>query len=558
MLITDNAYLEAYRTPARELTGKITYELPDGTIKEILPAGDLISFSIEKATPSGKLFGFAASQKIKVVALGIHDDIQKGTKLVPSLGVIGEAQTAELPYFYVDTIDLNKVNKTTTITGYDAIGTNKTMIDDVAFTYPLTLLQYATQYVSALGLTLGAFEGYGAMTISQKPNFNGYETPQTVLAQIAEASGTICYISSGNNIKFRRLVPTVADNLNASHYFEFSTGAEVKLTQIASTTQLGDNVVSGEAGYAQAMWDNAFLDLREDLDVVLPNILLMVKDIVNKPYKLTWRGCPAYEIGDYIAVQERPKSDEEQVGITQYIYYMGDTITYNGGMNAASIWEATNAESIEGAPTTLGQKLNQTYAKVDKVNQTIELAVKKVDDYESRISKIEMDTDGITASFQQVSQKVDGYDGRLSQLELNADGITAKVESIESTTNAKLDEFENIINSVETSVTPEYVQFLISQSKETEVDSVTTSTGFTFNEIGLTVNKSSSEMSTTITEDGMRVYKNGEEMLTADNTGVKAVNLHATTWLHVGSYSRFADYKGRTGCFWVTEGVEEE
>ena len=76
--------------------------------------------------------------------------------------------------------------------------------------------------------------------------------------------------------------------------------------------------------------------------------------------------------------------------------------------------------------------------------------------------------------------------------------------------------------------------------------------GFTFDADGLTVTKSGSEMSTQITEDGMKVYRGKDEMLTADNGGVKAVDLHATTYLNVGKNSRFQDYKRtRTACFWI-------
>lgn len=80
---------------------------------------------------------------------------------------------------------------------------------------------------------------------------------------------------------------------------------------------------------------------------------------------------------------------------------------------------------------------------------------------------------------------------------------------------------------------------------------VTTATGFTFNEEGLTVSKTGSEMETQITEDGMTVSKNGSVVLTANNIGVDAVNLHATTYLIIGQNSRFEDYNGRTGCFWI-------
>ena len=68
----------------------------------------------------------------------------------------------------------------------------------------------------------------------------------------------------------------------------------------------------------------------------------------------------------------------------------------------------------------------------------------------------------------------------------------------------------------------------------------------------MTVEKSGKEMKTTITEDGMTVYRSGEGVLQANNEGVKAKNLHANTYLIIGNNSRFEDYKyDRTGCFWI-------
>ena len=60
-------------------------------------------------------------------------------------------------------------------------------------------------------------------------------------------------------------------------------------------------------------------------------------------------------------------------------------------------------------------------------------------------------------------------------------------------------------------------------------------------------------MTTQITEDGMIVSRSSGEVLTADNKGVKAENLHATTYLIVGVNSRFENYDNgsRTGCFWI-------
>ena len=55
----------------------------------------------------------------------------------------------------------------------------------------------------------------------------------------------------------------------------------------------------------------------------------------------------------------------------------------------------------------------------------------------------------------------------------------------------------------------EDVEISITKALENGVSRVETTTGFTFDEKGLTVAKSDSEMETLISEDGMTVFKNG-------------------------------------------------
>ena len=100
-------------------------------------------------------------------------------------------------------------------------------------------------------------------------------------------------------------------------------------------------------------------------------------------------------------------------------------------------------------------------------------------------------------------------------------------------------------------MTSEEINIAIQKGIDNGATQVNTATGFTFNSDGLKVAKSGSEISTQITEDGMSVSKDGEEVLTANNQGVKAIDLHATTYLIIGENSRLEDYGGRTGCFWI-------
>lgn len=97
------------------------------------------------------------------------------------------------------------------------------------------------------------------------------------------------------------------------------------------------------------------------------------------------------------------------------------------------------------------------------------------------------------------------------------------------------------------------------------VHEVTTTTGYTFNADGLTIRKSDQEMLNLLDNTGMYVRRsigvdnNNEEqfedVLTANNEGVKATNLTANKYLIIG-HSRFETYDNgtdahRTACFFV-------
>lgn len=103
--------------------------------------------------------------------------------------------------------------------------------------------------------------------------------------------------------------------------------------------------------------------------------------------------------------------------------------------------------------------------------------------------------------------------------------------------------------------TSEQVQINVQNINENGVDKVTTTTGFTFNESGMEVDKSDSPTKTTVTPDGMKVYRKAggdSEVLAATSEGVDATNLHAKTYLIIGGRTRFEKYgNDRVGCYWI-------
>ena len=167
------------------------------------------------------------------------------------------------------------------------------------------------------------------------------------------------------------------------------------------------------------------------------------------------------------------------------------------------------------------------------------------EDMESEISAIRSETKTLNET--------------VTSLQLGADSINASVKSLEETMTRTSDGLANDISIIQEQVnlamTSEDVKIEIQNQLINGTNKVSTTTGYTFDEDGLNISKSDSEMKTQITEDGMKIYKNDDIMLTANNQGVDAKNLHATTYLIIGENSRMEDFiengSKRTAVFWI-------
>ena len=161
---------------------------------------------------------------------------------------------------------------------------------------------------------------------------------------------------------------------------------------------------------------------------------------------------------------------------------------------------------------------------------------------------------------------LEGEGERLTKLSVTADGLTAMVQSQqqqvqevkdaqEDTQNALegLDQsVQEISSRVDLALTSDQVEIAIEKKLAQGVDTVTTKTGFTFDDVGLTVSKTGSEMTTQVTEDGMTISRSGTQVLLVDNQGVEAYNLHAKTFLILAGKARLEPYGAdRMGCFWI-------
>lgn len=84
------------------------------------------------------------------------------------------------------------------------------------------------------------------------------------------------------------------------------------------------------------------------------------------------------------------------------------------------------------------------------------------------------------------------------------------------------------------------------------IDSITTSTGYTFGADGMTIAKAGEAIKNLIDNTGLYVMRGLEYLLQVNYMGVEALNLVARQYLIAGHFARFEDYMdGRTGCFWI-------
>lgn len=123
-----------------------------------------------------------------------------------------------------------------------------------------------------------------------------------------------------------------------------------------------------------------------------------------------------------------------------------------------------------------------------------------------------------------------------------------QIDVINSSTSQELTQIKN---SVETKVTAEDLNIAIAEIKTTGVTSVTTETGYTFDKDGLKIQKSDSEMSSQLDNDGLVVKRDETEVLTVRSQGVETENLTVRTYFTIGDNTRVENYKGGTGFFYV-------
>jgi hypothetical protein len=141
------------------------------------------------------------------------------------------------------------------------------------------------------------------------------------------------------------------------------------------------------------------------------------------------------------------------------------------------------------------------------------------------------------------------------KVDKQAQEITALVSKTDSVTNEVSGLAEQVTKMAQVMIDSDSVDIKISTAIG-EINSVTTSTGYKFDQDGLNISKDGEEMKNKLDNTGMYVTRDDEEILSANNEGVSAMNLTSRQYLIVGNNSRFENYDNgtdskRTACFYI-------
>lgn len=137
-------------------------------------------------------------------------------------------------------------------------------------------------------------------------------------------------------------------------------------------------------------------------------------------------------------------------------------------------------------------------------------------------------------------------DGRIASIELNVDGISSSVEKQKADTEAVRTEMTAIKQ------TATELQISVQSIQDNGVSKVETEMGYTFDDDGLKISRSGTQMSNLLDNTGMYVKRGNEVILQANTDGVVATDVTVNNYLRVGKNARFEDYgSNRTACFYV-------
>ena len=221
----------------------------------------------------------------------------------------------------------------------------------------------------------------------------------------------------------------------------------------------------------------------------------------------------------------------------------------------ATVTGAVFSLVLEGSAATL-----KSWGQPQRSSATSRYSRDTVKILQSQMTGLQVDVEGVKAEVSRVEAEFDSDSARLqediSALQVACDGINVQVSQMESTVATDLElvqqSVQNLKKQAELSITAQQLQIALQSAAQEGAQKVVTKTGYIFDERGLEIATSRSDIRNLLDHNGMLVSRGDEVLLRADTGGVTARDVTVGNYLVVGNHARLEDYQsGRTACFWL-------
>ena len=461
-------------SPVRQVSARVEHYQGSTLVQTWTNSDRLIEITIERVGDESRFFGYGICQKANIHLIDVNKeitnystqdklDIRFSTR-TPTIADYGFVKV--LPNYQITKCHRDENTNELSITGYDALYyASNHRFAELGLVAPYTTADIANAIAKLLlgqnGRVVKNTESIGWNIIFTKgANYNGDETLRDVLDDIAEATQSIYFIegNGGDHLCFKTLKNETAPALTISKddYISLRNRENRRLGGITHITELGDNVgtTGTQQGTIQYIRDNPLWNMSDNVNTYVDAAWNLIKELTINQFDMTWRGNFYLSLGDRFGM----------IGKDNNIFYsflLNDVWEYDGAFRQKTSWAYTNTDTeTESAPSTLGDLLKDTYAKVNKVDGVIELMAKETikdkESYEERFSSLILTADGISQEVSRIEEKVDSTTNTLnSKIDQTASSITSKITQVETKHGQDISNLSSSITQTANTLTSE-------------------------------------------------------------------------------------------------------
>lgn len=381
--------------------------------------------------------------------------------------------------------------------------------------WPYRLADFAQMVCQACGLELEKGELPNGEYAVEKFSARGI-TGRKLMQWIGEITGRFCRATSSGTLQLAwyKTYPRLIRPSGADGYFYYGGTLQLADYQVQPAERVVIQATNRDVGTAwpEAATGNTytvtgnFLLTASEADSLKPIAQTLYEQLSAVTYTPCTLRLPAgcgVAAGDMVTVLDSSGESHTLYVMKKVLSGQSDTLECTGSQSRSST-TAVNTQSVQALS-----------GKVMELSLTVDGVKAENRDAAGKLSRLTVTVDGIQGRVESLSEAAE----TVTQLKQQADHLSLSVRSLESD----------------------------------GVSRVQTETGYRFDQNGLSISRSGSQMENLLDDTGMYVNRSGQLVLRANDEGVAAVDVTVKNYLIMGEHARFEDYENdtRTACFWI-------